>query len=210
MNACVEKPNCTALNYNAATTHCTLRGCKFPITAPNNNRWDHFGYWRFSLSSSGRCRWTKTKTRNILGRALLDIFSAHMQQCCSWGEQVLQRCRRLWEEAHWGHCYCRRVPWTLPGTTTVHLLGWFTRRQISKLYFITPNRFGTMRTLGVGRGNAGLLRNQKMASRNLTMAIVSVDLVKVIVEQLNAWTLNENQNEITEEGLIIFLWKWIK
>ena len=55
-----------------------------------------------------------------------------------------------------------------------------------KLYFITSNRFGTMRTLGVGRGNAGLLRNQKMASRNLTMTIVSVDLVKVIVEQLNA------------------------
>ena len=123
MHACVEKPNCTALNYNAATTHCTLRGCKFPITAPNNNRWDHFGYWRFSLSSSGRCRWTKTKTRNILGRALLDkpcdIFSAHMQQCCSWGEQALQRDRRLWEEAHWGHCYCRRVPWTLPATTSV-------------------------------------------------------------------------------------------
>ena len=55
-----------------------------------------------------------------------------------------------------------------------------------KLYFITSNRFGTMRTLGVGRGNAGLLRNQKMASRNLTMTIVSADLVKVIVEQLNA------------------------
>ena len=55
-----------------------------------------------------------------------------------------------------------------------------------KLYSITSNRFGTMRTLGVGRGNAGLLRNQRMASRNLTMTIVSADLVKVIVEQLNA------------------------
>ena len=54
-----------------------------------------------------------------------------------------------------------------------------------KLYLITSNRFGTMRTLGVGRGNAGLLRKQKM-SRNLTMTIVSADLVKVIVEQLNA------------------------
>ena len=50
-----------------------------------------------------------------------------------------------------------------------------------KLYFMTSNRFGTMRTLGVGRGSAGLLRNQRMASRNLTMTIVSADLVKVSV-----------------------------
>ena len=197
MNACVEKPNCTALNYNAATTHCTLRGCKFPITAPNNNRWDHFGYWRFSLSSSGRCRWTKTKTRNILGRALLDkpcdIFSAHKQQCCSWGEQALHRCRGLWEEAHWGHSYWGGVPWTLPATTSVPLLGWFTHRQILKLYLNTSNRFGTMRTLGFGRGNAGLLRKLKMASGNPMITIVSADLVKVIVEQFNAWALHEDK-----------------
>ena len=53
MKACVEKPKCTAFNYNAASTDCVLRECKFPVTAPNNNNFDHYGYWLLSLSSSG-------------------------------------------------------------------------------------------------------------------------------------------------------------
>ena len=54
------------------------------------------------------------------------------------------------------------------------------------MFFIISNRFGTMRTLGFGRCNAGLLRNQRMASLKATMTIVSADLVKVILERLNA------------------------
>ena len=38
-----------------------------------------------------------------------------------------------------------------------------------------------MRTLGFGRGNAGLLRKLKMASGNPMITIVSADLVKVSV-----------------------------
>ena len=51
-DACLERQDCTAFNYNPAETDgCILRGCNFPVRAPTSDDWDDYdGFW---LSSSG-------------------------------------------------------------------------------------------------------------------------------------------------------------
>jgi len=50
-DACLRRTNCTAVNYNAVTTTCVLRGCKIPVKGPSSNNHDDFdGFW---LSSPG-------------------------------------------------------------------------------------------------------------------------------------------------------------
>ena len=45
-DACLERTNCTAFNYNAVTTTCILRGCKIPVKGPSSdNDGDYDGFW---------------------------------------------------------------------------------------------------------------------------------------------------------------------
>ena len=52
-NACLEKHNCEAFNYNSATADCILRGCKFPVMAPTSD--NHDGYHGFWVCNTDRC-----------------------------------------------------------------------------------------------------------------------------------------------------------
>ena len=56
---CLEKPGCTAFNYENRTTHCVLRGCKLPVVPPAKDRYPTFdGYWQDGSwqASTGPCK----------------------------------------------------------------------------------------------------------------------------------------------------------